>query len=252
MSQQIAKYSRLALKACATVALVLCASGALPDEASAPAWLQADLDALCVTNGNVSKGPESWLAIETPSSRATVRGMMPSEDQTAEARFRYLGPSQAEKPLASGTLQRQIGMKLQAQDTCNAVYVMWHIEPDTRLMVSIKRNPKMDSQAACGAGGYAFMKPQLRADPPPIRAGETNTLRVELRGLDLVVTANDKVAWRGTLTGPLPTGPVGFQTDNGRFLVSYQFADTARAGGERRAQPVNAERCRPSDAGSGG
>lgn len=249
MSKQITRYSRLALEACATAALVLCASGALPDEVSAPAWLKADLDALCVTNGIVSKGPENWLAIEAASSRATIRDMQPSEDQTAELRFRYLGPSQAEKPLASGTLQRQIGVKLQAQDTCNAAFVMWHIEPDPRMMVSVKRNPGIHSQAACGAGGYGFMKPQLRADLPLIRVGETNTLRVELRGLDLVVTANDKVAWRGTLTAPLPSGPVGFQTDNGRFLVSYQFADTERADGERRAETLNAERCRASDRG---
>jgi hypothetical protein len=87
----------------------------------------------------------------------------------------------------------------------------------------------MHTQSACGAGGYTFAKGEMRADPPPVRVGEASTLRVELHGLDLVVTANGSVAWRGTLTGPLPSGPVGFETDNGRFLLDYQFTDSGRA-----------------------
>ena len=31
--------------------------------------------------------------------------------------------------------------KLRAEDACNLVYVMWRIEPQSRLVVSVKRNP---------------------------------------------------------------------------------------------------------------
>lgn len=222
---------RLALAlAAGASAMVLCAAGALPDGLVGPAWLRAGRNELCVTNGVVSAGRDGRLAIETPSARAVVRRMARSPDQAAQIRFRYLGPAATERPLASGTLRRQIGLKLQAEDSCNVVYVMWHIEPDTRLMVSIKRNPSLHSHAQCGAGGYTFVKPQMGADPPPIRVGESNTLRAELHGFELVVTVNDREAWRGTLAGPLPMGPVGFRTDNGRFLFEFDFADRGAAG----------------------
>lgn len=238
------------LSACVTIALALYASAALPDDVSAPSWFKADRSVLCVTNGAVAAAPDGWLAIDTPSARAVVRDMKESPEQAAELRFRYLGPSQTERPLASGTLQRQIGVKLQAQDTCNTAYVMWHIEPDTRLAVSIKRNPGTRTQAACGARGYTFVKGEVRADPPPVHVGETNTLRVELHGLDLVVTANHQVAWRGALPGPLPAGPVGFETDNGRFLIDYQFADAGRAQSEPRVSVSTGANCRAAAGGN--
>ena len=37
-----------------------------------------------------------------------------------------------------GELRRQFGLKLRAQDACNLVYVMWRIEPASKLVVSIK------------------------------------------------------------------------------------------------------------------
>jgi hypothetical protein len=77
------------------------------------------------------------MVIETPSSRAVVRILTA---ESAERRFCYLGPSESSKPLASGELRRQIGFKLRAQDTCNVLYAMWHIEPGARFAVSFKRN----------------------------------------------------------------------------------------------------------------
>ena len=55
------------------------------------------------------------LAIETPSSRAIIQaGTGNAADQIAEIQFQYLGPSQDSRPLASGELRRQIGLKLRA------------------------------------------------------------------------------------------------------------------------------------------
>ena len=189
-------------------------------EAGALLW-RVDRDELCVTNGIVSAQHGRALAIDTPSSRAVVRNIARSQDQVAEIRFRYLGPSQASKPLASGELRRQIGLKLQAEDACNLVYAMWHIEPDPRIAISVKRNAGQHTSAQCGAGGYVFMNGQPSNDPTPIRIGEANTLRAELHGADLTVTANGKVAWRGALGSPLPAGPMGFRTDNARAVLEY-------------------------------
>jgi hypothetical protein len=66
-----------------------------------------DRNDLCVTNGNVSVLCGGWLAIDTPSSRAVVRADAKyTADQVAEIHFRYLGPTQTSKPLASGELRR--------------------------------------------------------------------------------------------------------------------------------------------------
>jgi hypothetical protein len=230
----------------AILALVVCAPGAYAPgafaqkESAAPLG-RIDRDDLCVTNGTVSMLPGGRLAIDTPSSRAVVRAAMQSTaDQLAEIRFRYLGPTQARKPLASGELRRQIGIKLRAEDTCNLVYAMWHIEPDAKVAVSIKRNAGMHTNEQCHAGGYVNLKAPRPVDLPPIQPGETHTLRAELHGSDLTVTADGKVAWQGTLGNEPPSlhGPAGFRTDNARFELEYYADGPAKPLPQaQRAQP---------------
>src|SRR6516165_1123073 len=121
---------------------------AIPSAATAVALQRIGREALCVTNGAVSVLPDGQLAIDTPSSRAVVRV---ATAQTAEVRFRYVGPTPSAKPLASGELRRQIGLKLRAQDTCNLLYATWHIEPDAVVAVSIKRNAGKHTHEQCHA-----------------------------------------------------------------------------------------------------
>ncbi len=106
---------------------------------------------ICVTNGEIRTGPDGRLQIDSPSSRAVLRFR---SQPAVEIRFTYLGSSAKSKPLASGELRRQVGIKLRAENTCNLVYAMWHIEPDSRVAVSIKRNPGMSTHEQCHAGGY--------------------------------------------------------------------------------------------------
>ena len=206
--------------ACALLVLLACAPGAFPNEG--PTGLRrVGHDELCVTNGEVTTR-HGRFAIDTPSSRAVVRPMSAAAaDQVAQIRFRYLGPSTADKPLASGQLRRQIGLKLGAENTCNLIYVMWHIAPDARIAVSIKRNPGMHLHSQCGAHGYVFVKAPSRVEPPSIRPGETHTLRAALHGRELTVVADDKPAWHAMLDGTLPAGPAGFRTDNVRARLEY-------------------------------
>ncbi|HYM60927.1 MAG TPA: hypothetical protein VEZ11_08540 [Thermoanaerobaculia bacterium] len=197
------------------------ASAPLPSPApSAPALVRIDRDNLCVTNGVVSTDSHGTLEIDTPSSRAVVRN---PTAHIAEIRFRYLGPSSSSKPLASGELRRQIGLKLRAQDTCNLLYVMWHIEPDSRIAVSIKRNPGKNTHEECGAHGYINIKPRMSVPTPRILRGDSHTLRAELHGTNLSVVADGKLVWEGPVGDEINEidGPVGFRTDNARFAFEY-------------------------------
>jgi hypothetical protein len=220
----------------------LCSISAIADDAAAGSLLSPiGGGSLCVTNGTVSSLADGRLAIGTASSRGTVRR---SDGQRAEIRFRYLGPTAASKPLASGELRRQIGIKLHAQDTCNLLYVMWHIEPDSRIGVAIKSNPGQHTHAQCHANGYTTIRPSGSLAVPRIRPGEAHTLRAELNGSELVVMADGRPAWVGTVGGGLAriVGPVGFRTDNGRFEFEY-FASIAGPGILDQAVDQSRNRC---------
>ncbi len=212
----------------AFAAILVSLSGAVALPERAHPLRRIDTTRLCVTNGTVAASPGGKLAIETPSARAVVRGSESARDQVAEIRFHYLGPSREVRRLASGTLRRQIGLKLRAENGCNLIYAMWRIEPEARVVVSVKRNPGQHAYKQCGARGYVDVKPQGGSSEQAMQAGESHTLRAVLRGRDLTVTADGKIAWHGTLATatPLPVGPAGLRTDNGRFVFEY-FAQVA-------------------------
>ncbi len=175
---------------------------------------------LCVTNGVIASRADGSLVIDSPSSRAVLRfATAPS----AEIRFRYVGPSAESKPLASGELRRQIGLKLRAEDSCNLVYIMWHIEPDAKIAVLVKRNPGSHSHAECHAHGYVTIRPRSHVEIPPIRLGESHSLRADLRGDELTVAADGRIVWQGALVPAAREieGPVGLRTDNARFELQY-------------------------------
>ena len=148
--------------------------------------------------------------------RATVTS---APARTVEARLRYLGPTKEVKRLASGELRRQLGFKLRAANTCNVVYVMWHIEPDSRLAVSVKSNPGMTTHVQCDAHGYLNLKPAHQSPVPILRPGEWHRLRARLAGEELDVSLDGHAVWQGSLgaEGMAFDGPVGLRSDNGRF-----------------------------------
>ena len=197
------------------------------------------LDGLCVTNGVISTLSGGRLVIDSPSSRAVARNI---GYQSAEIRFRYLGPTQSSKPLASGELRRQIGIKLDAQDTCNLLYVMWHIEPDSRIAVSVKRNPGQRTHEQCGAHGYVNIKPSVSLQLAKIMSGDPHTLRADLQRDELTVSADGAVVWRGTLGDQIEglSGTAGLRTDNARFEFEY-FAGAVNVPEGMGRKPTNNE-----------
>ncbi len=161
---------------------------------------------LCVTEGVIEELPGARLSVSVPKMRAYLNAFTP---QFVEAHFTYLGSTGSEARLGSGELRRQFGLKLRAQDSCNLVYAMWRIEPESKLVVSVKSNPGQHASAQCGNRGYRNIKPRRSAPVPALRSGETHTLRAEMNGAEMKVFVDNSLVWEGsgrpdalTLTDP--------------------------------------------------
>ena len=177
-------------------------------------------DALCVTEGGIAAGPGGRLTIDAPKVRAVCRSRTA---QDAELRFTYVGPTTVMSRLGSGEARRQIGIKLRAGDACNLVYAMWRIEPESKLVVSVKRNAGQHASAECGNRGYTNIKPRRHAPVPHVTPGSSHVLHARLDGDTLRVSVDGEVVWEGTLGADAPTvdGPVGMRSDNGRFALEF-------------------------------
>lgn len=171
---------------------------------------------LRVTAGALRSDAGSYH-VDVGGMRAYVPGSEGAD--RGSVRFTYLGPSASTSRLASGELRRQIGLKLRAADTCNVIYVMWHIEPTEGVRVSVKSNPGRHAHAECGAGGYVAQRPARVGAVPSIRRGERHVLTAELRGTVLSVDVDGALAWEGPLSREAFAleGPVGVRSDNGAF-----------------------------------
>ncbi len=173
---------------------------------------------LCVTKGTIRELPGKRLSVEVPKMRAVVLG---TTSQQIEARFTYLGPTTGSAPLGSGEIRRQFGLKLRAQDGCNVVYAMWRIEPEAKLVVSVKSNPGMRTHAECGTRGYQNIKPARATPVPALKPGDSHVLRAEMEGAALLVEVDGAVVWQGEVGAAALSfdGPVGLRSDNARFEI---------------------------------
>ncbi len=219
---------RAGLAAGAILACLGCHGGA-PAEPAARAPSRRGLtpisiDSLKTTHGIIDKGP-GILMIREPAIRAVAPRSASGEGQM---HFVYQGPSDHSTPLSSGQIRRQIGLKLRAQDGCNLVYVMWRIEPVSELVVSVKHNPGKSTHAQCGAHGYRDMVPERGAAIPTLRIGEPHTLSARLVQDELVVRADGRIVWEGSLGKDVLRfdGPVGIRSDNGKFDVIFSAQET--------------------------
>lgn len=172
------------------------------------------------------------FAIRNPCVRAVVPGVSGS---TARISFVYRGHTRATARLASGELRRQIGLKLRAQDTCNIIYVMWHIEPTTGTYVQIKRNPGQKTHEECLDHGYRMLEPSQAHPAPPVRIGERHVLEASIEGKVLHVLADGRSVWEGMLPAEAFAfgGPAGIRSDNGEFEVELFAAAPPQPGRAR-------------------
>jgi hypothetical protein len=182
---------------------------------------------LCVTEGMLDE-LGGQLGVSVPKMRAYVNRYTTGD---VEADFTYLGSTGSEARLGSGELRRQFGLKLRAQDACNLVYAMWRIEPESKLVVSVKTNPGQHTSAECGNRGYKNIKPQRSRPVPMLQEGARHTLRAEMNGDELRVFADDALVWQGSL-GPEAIafdGPVGMRSDNARLRLELRAGQPAGA-----------------------
>ncbi|HMF90048.1 MAG TPA: hypothetical protein VKL40_05345 [Candidatus Angelobacter sp.] len=193
-------------------------------------------DKLCVTKGAIEAASDSKMEVTVPEMRAVVA--YPTRF-VAEARFTYLGPTKQDKPLGSGEIRRQFGLKLRAASGCNLVYAMWRIEPKQALVISEKLNPGQTTSAECGTHGYRNLKPTQEVKPPLLKKGESHTLRAEAEGSKMKVFIDNKLHWEGLLDPEAQalTGPSGVRSDNGRFKFQFFSSEPVRG---RKNPPCHA------------
>jgi len=214
-------------------ATLIAASSASPDESLHP----ISRNDLCITEGAITEAPRAQLAVNVPKMRAYLQTWT---HPTIEARFTYLGSTGNEARLGSGELRRQFGLKLRAQDACNLVYAMWRIEPESKLVVSIKTNPGQHTSAECANRGYRNIKPSHSKPVPTLRPGQSHTLRAEMNRDHLNVFADNELVWEGSVGPEALTfdGPVGIRSDNAKLKLQLS------SGAPRKMPPGVAEGCR--------
>jgi hypothetical protein len=200
-------------------------------QATPGGWLTVGRDSLCITQGAIEKSPGDGLRVSVPKMRGYVTS---PTAQSAEVRFKYLGPTSMAAPLGSGAMRRQFGLKLRAQDACNLVYAIWRIEPESKLVVSVKRNPGQHGSADCGNRGYQNIKPRKASPVPRLEPGQSHTLRAEMKHDELRVFVDNRQAWEGTVGADAAAleGPVGIRSDNAQldFDLMARKSDNPAAG----------------------
>jgi len=199
---------------------------------------------LCVTEGTIDAGPSSsFFTVDAPKMRAYVNA---KPVQSIEARFTYLGATSHDVALGSGTMRRQFGLKLRAQDACNLVYAMWRIEPESKLVVSIKENPGQHLSAECGNRGYRNIKPQRATPTPKLRPGDAHTLRAELTSSAMIISIDETLAWQGPLGFDVLKWDerVGIRSDNVRVQFDLSTGPLDRENSRNqscKSEPAEAE-----------
>jgi hypothetical protein len=178
-------------------------------------------DRLCVTEGAVGNAADNRLSVETMKMRGYVHSWT---GQSISAHFTYVGPTAQEARLGSGEVRRQFGLKLRAENACNLVYAMWRFEPESRIVVSVKRNPNQTSSSECGNRGYETIKPRRSHATPPLRTGDKHDLTAMMHGTEMTITVDGKKVWEGD-AGPSASdlnGPVGIRSDNVRLMLNLE------------------------------
>lgn len=216
--------------------LVVLATVSMLANANAPTNLAVvSRSELCITEGAIEELPGNRLSVAVPKMRAYLNA---TTAQIIEAHFTYLGSTGNEARLGSGELRRQFGLKLRAQDACNLVYAMWRIEPQSKLVVSVKTNPAQHTSAECGNRGYRNIKATRSKPVAVLREGDTHDLRAEMNGDALKVFADNVMVWEGSV-GPDALafdGPVGIRSDNAR--LQFELRAPRSANGQRSQAPA--------------
>ena len=166
-------------------------------------------DAMCITLGEVQPLGGGRLRV----TDAKVRGYgVKTAGGSAELRFVYRGASAGVSRLGSGKVLHQLGLKLEAQDGCNVLYVMWRLESGVEALV--KKNAGQSVHSECGNRGYRKVKPASSRPPPSLEPGSAHRLTAELVGSRLIARVDGESVLEAEVGELGFSGPAGFRTDN--------------------------------------
>ncbi len=200
-----------------------------PDGSGMGMLAAIDRSRFCTTSGHVTGVGKQALKVTVGSMRGVIAG---DASRSAELAFVFRGPSKDTAPLADGELRQQIGLKFRAANSCNVVYVMWHILPEQGLWVVVKSNPGQTEHAQCRDNGYTTVKATKSATVPELRVNDGHTLRADLDGETMRVFADGASVWEGKLPRASLDfdGPVGTRSDNGEFDFELRIAPGSATG----------------------
>lgn len=205
-------------------ALVLGLLTAVAPHARAATWTPVSATRLQVTSGSIERLASGLLQTRSPQMRAVERDSG-RHAQWARLRFRYVQPSVGTSPLGSGAMRRQLGLKLQAGDPCNLLYLMWWEYPAHQIAISVKRNPGQSTSAECGNRGYTDVARIPFPIAPSVRDRRTHVLEARSHreadgALALTVLADGVRVYRDRLGADVTSGldgPIGVRSDNGTY-----------------------------------
>lgn len=166
----------------------------------------------------MTSGADGWYRVVVPAMRAESVVTSRNGDH-ARLDLVYRGPTASTVPLANGVARRQIGVKLRARDTCNVVYVTWHVAPTSGIHVSVKSNPGSRTHRECGDRGYITVRPVRSEEVNALTPDTGRTLEARIDDDWLVVTVDRRTVWEGRLPPAARDlrGPTGVRSDNGEF-----------------------------------
>ena len=211
-------------------ASLIAAASAASGQSASPALSALTRADLCVTEGALEETGGASIAVAVPKMRAYVNRR---NADSVELRFTYLGPTAVEAQLGSGASRRQLGIKLRAENACNLLYVMWRIDPESAVVVSVKSNPGQEQSAQCASHGYRNLRPIFTAAVPRLRPGESHRLLAQIHNDELWAYVDGTRVWEGRLgeAAAALEGPAGVRTDNVRleFVLAIEAAAAATA-----------------------
>jgi hypothetical protein len=215
--------------ALALISVVLATGAASALALPAVSWRVLHVSDLEVTSGTVFSTGASSLSTTSPEMRLVQRDQGQHATK-ARLAFRLVGNSSVTKPLGSGLVRRQIGLKLRAADPCNLLYVMWRAYPDRVIEISRKSNPGQHTSAECGNHGYSDLAVVSRpAGVFKHHLLEADTRRAADGSIVLTVVADGKIVRKLTLAADAAAGldgPIGVRSDNGHYRFTLSIPRT--------------------------
>jgi len=183
---------------------------------------------LKVTSGKIEQTKSGLFSIKHNTVRATEIRHPGGYARHAKLRFSFKGRSDKTRKLASGSIKRQIGLKLRAKNACNLVYVMWSFLPTERITVHTKRNPGKSKSKQCGNNGYKLLK---KYDVPASKSaldGRTARLQADFVTKGSTYYVDVYVDNKRVISVPIDAsfgsnvvGAAGLRSDNGKYLFRF-------------------------------